>query len=538
MAKKILAMLLAVVMLVGMLAGCNPQKPVETQPKETQGGSKETQPKETEPPVVEFSYPMEGKKLTHALSIRGQQEAAGLNNMGESKFAKLVAEKTGVEVEYIQGRDADNWISLMLAEGDYPDVMEAWWTNVYPGGIQAMGTDEVIIPLNDVIDQYMPNFKAWLDANPELAAQLYNSEGVIYGIPCVYESTDTLNTTGLIIRQDWLKELGLSVPTTIDEWYTVLKAFKEQKGVIPFCNITKYFLQDGFMKAYVPAQNYCIDPNTGKITYGQYTDAYKEFLTTMNQWYEEGLIDPDIAALDYATVNVKRNNSEIGALYGWNSSIENMTVEADVLVAAPTPMKSAGALNFHASTAQVTKYHAVISTNCEDVEAAARYLDWFWSEEGKLASNFGIEGESYVMVDGSPEFTDLVLKNPDGLDKKAVMGDYIIQYSAAVGMIMDAYTLSQSKRPTTRESYGIWGSSGSSDYNLPADVKLTEEEAARVAEIEAELKTHISEYCTKFLIGTADIETEWADYIKLCEQFGIKEVIEIYQAAYDRYLAG
>ena len=142
------------------------------------------------------------------------------------------------------------------------------------------------------------------------------------------------------------------------------------------------------------------------------------------------------------------------------------------------------------------------------------------------------------MVDGSPEFTDLVLKNPNGLDKKAVMGDYIIQYSAAVGMIMDAYTLSQSKRPTTRDSYAVWGSSGSSDYNLPADVKLTEEEAARVAEIEAELKTHISEYCTKFLIGTLDIEATWDEYIKLCDQFGIKEAIEIYQAAYDRYLAG
>ena len=273
MTKKILAMLLAIVMLVGMLAGCNTEKPVETQPKETKPAQTQPGQKETEPPVVEFSYPMEGKKLTHALSIRGQQEAAGLNNMGESKFAKLVAEKTGVEVEYIQGRDADNWISLLLAEGDYPDVMEAWWTNVYPGGIQAMGTDEVIIPLNDVIDQYMPNFKAWIDANPDLAAQLYNSEGVIYGIPCVYESTDTLNTTGLIIRQDWLKELGLSVPTTIDEWHTALTAFKEQKGVIPFCNITKYFLQDGFMKAYVPAQNYCLDPATGKVTYGQYTDA-------------------------------------------------------------------------------------------------------------------------------------------------------------------------------------------------------------------------------------------------------------------------
>lgn len=538
MARRIAAMLLAVVIMIGMLAGCNQEKPEQTQPKDTKPTETQGTQKETEPPVVEFSYPMEGRKITHALSIRGQQEAAGLNNMGESEFAKLIQEKTGVEVEYIQGRDADNWISLMLAEGDYPDVMEGWWTNAYPGGIQAMGTDEVIIPLNDVIDQYMPNFKAWMEANPEAAKTLYNSEGVIYGIPFVYESTDVLNTTGLIIRQDWLKELGLSVPTTIDEWHTALTAFKEQKNAIPFCNTSAYFLRFGFMFAYVPNAFYCLDPDTGKVVYGQTTDAYKEFLTTMNQWYEEGLIDPDIAALDYATVGVKRNNGEIGALYGWNSSIENNTDEADVLVATPTPMKEAGAMNFHSSTSQVANYHAVISTDCEDVEAAARYLDWMWSEEGKLACNFGIEDVTYKMTEDGPVFTEEITNNPDGLDKKGAMGKYIIAYSAYAGMQLDSYTTCLYKRQTTKDSYAIWGSSGTDAYNIPSGVKLTEEEAARVAEIEAELKTHISEACTKFLIGTADIETGWADYIKTCEQFGVNEAVAIYQAAYDRYLAG
>ena len=538
MAKKILAMLLAVVMLVGMLAGCNTQKPVETKPAETKPAQTEPGQKETEPPVVEFSYPMDGRKLTHAISVRGQQEAAGLNNMGESEFAKYVAEQTGIEVEYIQGRDADNWISLMLAEGDYPDVMEGWWSNLYAGGIQAMGTDEVIIPLNDVIDQYMPNFKAWMDANPEAAQACYNNEGIIYGIPFVYESTDVLNTTGLIIRQDWLKELGLAIPTTIDEWHTALTAFKEQKGAVPFSNTSAYFLRFGFALAYVPNAFYCLDPDTGKVVYGQTTDAYKEFLVTMNQWYEEGLIDPDIAALDYATVGVKRNNGEIGALYGWNSSIENNVDPADVLAATPNPKKAPGALNFRSAATQVANYHAVISTQCEDVEAAARYLDWFWSEEGKLACNFGIEDVSYKMVDGEPQFTEMITNNPNGLDKKGAMGQYIIAYSAYAGMQLDAYTLSQANRQTTKESYGIWGSAGTDEYLIPSGVKLTEEESARIAEIEAELKTHISESCTKFLIGTADIETGWEDYLKTCEQFGIKEAIEIYQAAYDRYLAG
>ena len=326
--KRILALLLTAVMLVGILAGCSTKEPAQTETKkenttqsqpeqkktettqkETTSEKKDTEPEVTAPVEEAFSYPMDGRKLTHAISIRGQHEAAGYSNMGESEFAKVVKEKVGVEVEYIQGRDADNWFSLLLAEGDYPDIMEAWWTNVYPGGIQAMGTDGVIIPLNDVVDQYMPNFKAWIDANPEASQVLYNNEGIIYGVPFIYESDNVLNTTGLIVRQDWLDELGLKVPTTIDEWHTVLTAFKEKKNVIPFCNISSYLLTDGFTNAYVPTNKYCIDPATGKIIYGQATDAYREFLTTMNQWYEEGLIDPDLAALDYATVNVRETTA-------------------------------------------------------------------------------------------------------------------------------------------------------------------------------------------------------------------------------------
>ena len=535
MAKKILAMLLAIVMLVGMLAACNTDKPVETQPKETKPAQTQPGQKETEPPVVEFSYPMDGRKITHAIGVRGQQEAAGLNNMGESVFAQTIQEKTGIEVEYIQGRD--NWLSLLLAEGDYPDVMEAWWTNEYPGGIQAMGTDEVIIPLNDVIDQYMPNFKAWIEANPEVAGALYNNEGIIYGIPFIYESDDILYTTGMIIRKDWLDELALKVPTTIDEWHTALTAFKEQKGVIPFSNISAYFLRFGFVPAYVPNAFYCLDPNTGKVMYGQVSDAYREYLTTMNQWYDEGLIDPDIAALDFATVGVKSKNGEIGSLWGWNGNVDNSSGE-DIFVAVPNPMKETGSLNFRSGATQVANYHAVISSQCEDVEAAARYLDWMWSEEGKLLCNFGIEGVTYEMVDGVPKFTDFVLKNPDGLDSSAVKGNYIMAYSAYAGMQMNDYVLNLYESQATKDSYSVWASSGSTDYNMPTGVKLTEEEAARIAEIEAELKTYISETCTKFLIGTADIETGWDDYIKTCEEFGVKEAIDIYQAAYDRYLAG
>lgn len=214
-----------------------------------------------------------------------------------------------------------------------------------------------------------------------------------------------------------------------------------------------------------------------------------------------------------------------------------MTAEENVLVAAPNPAKAPGAQVFRWSGAQVANYHAVISSNCKDVEAAARYLDWMWSEEGKMICNFGIEGVSYEILNGVPEFTAEITNNPNGLDMKAALGKYVIAFSAYAGVQLDSYTAAQYKRQTTRDSYATWGT-GTGEYLLPSGVKLTEEESARVAEIEAELKTHISEYCLKFVIGTEDIETKWDEYIRICDQMGIQEAIKIYQTAYDRYLAG
>ena len=56
--KKLLALLLAVVMVVSVLAACNNEKPVETKPKETQGGNKpaETKPNETPAEPVKLTF--------------------------------------------------------------------------------------------------------------------------------------------------------------------------------------------------------------------------------------------------------------------------------------------------------------------------------------------------------------------------------------------------------------------------------------------------------------------------------------------------
>ena len=185
----------------------------------------------------EFTYPMAaGHSITYWCNLN-ENIGSYYKDMGESPFGKGLMENTGVDITFLHpptGGENEQF-NLLVADGDLPDVMEYHWQN-YPGGPEKAISDGVIVSLNDIIDQYCPNLKAYLDANPEIARQCRTDDGNYYAFPFIRGNEELRVTEGLFIRQDWLDELGLEIPTTIDEWHTVLTAFKEEKGATaPFC---------------------------------------------------------------------------------------------------------------------------------------------------------------------------------------------------------------------------------------------------------------------------------------------------------------
>lgn len=111
-------------------------------------------------------------------------------------------------------------------------MIEYEWSN-YPGGPEKAIKDGYILRLNDVIDQYTPHLKQYLNEHPDIDMQIRTANGSYYAFPFI-QGDDKLRTyQGPIIRKDWLDELGLDVPTTIDEWHTMLQAFKDKKELTP-----------------------------------------------------------------------------------------------------------------------------------------------------------------------------------------------------------------------------------------------------------------------------------------------------------------
>ena len=92
-----------------------------------------------------------------------------------------------------------------------------------------------------------------------------------------------------MLRQDWLNDLGLEVPTTISEWKNVLQQFKEKKGAsAPLSMAPNGFVWACFVDAYNTTRDFYID--NGKVVYGPAEPQYKDFLKEMNDWYKDCLL--------------------------------------------------------------------------------------------------------------------------------------------------------------------------------------------------------------------------------------------------------
>ena len=241
--------------------------------------------------------------------------AAVLKNRGESEAYAYWEDKFGLDIEWEHpSGDYNNAFNLMIASGEYPDIIENPQWLSYPGGPDQAIEDGVIIDLTEYVEQYCPNLMAYFEKDPMARYQLTSSEGKVWAFSKIFPDEDPWY--GVEIRQDLLDRFNLEMPETIDDWYTVLKTFKENGIESPLDVEQATFDTYGcFIGAWDILKNFYVHQDQ-TIHYGPIEDAYKDFLTTMNQWYEEGLINPEFASIDTATRSAKRLNGTFGAWAG------------------------------------------------------------------------------------------------------------------------------------------------------------------------------------------------------------------------------
>lgn len=478
--------------------------------------------------------------------------AASRKSLSEVPAVQEIEKRTGITIEFLHpaGNDLAEQLSLILAANDLPDLFSVIW-NTIPGGVDKLYNSGQIIDLSGYIDTDMPNFKKLMDAHPEIKTQMVTDDGKVLMLPELRLEESTQYFECFFIRNDWLEAVGKETPTTIDELHDVLLAFKTQdpngngkQDEIPFVSgsdqpgVERLGYLYGINTAW--AASNCMYVEEGKVKFGPAEETYRDYLTTMNQWYKEGLIDPDYLSSDASGRDAKITSEVGGMFYGkmngqqavYLGAMADQNPDFDLVALPYVNAPDAKAYDFN-STYCVGVSGIAISAQCEDVKTALKFVDYLYSDEGNMISNFGIEGDTYEMVDGIPKYTEKVTKNEEGLSLVQSIAKYTIG-GIQPRMINDINywdaVMTYPQQKTVYESC----SKATRDRMLPL-VSLTTDESTEVNGIFADLKPYIQEMTNKFIMGDIDL-SEFDSYIDNVKSMNIDTAVADYQAAYDRFV--
>jgi putative aldouronate transport system substrate-binding protein len=490
------------------------------------------------------------KDLTFTLWGRnfGSGEIA---SMGETASFQELEKKTGVKIQWqhpAAGTNENEQLNLILASNQLPDLLFANWGNL-PGGINKYITSKSIIPLNTYIDKYAPNYKKALENYPEAKKQAQLDDGTLPGMYAI--NSYVSSSSGYVLRKDWLAKLNLKAPTTMDEWYTTLKAIKDgdpngngKKDEIPWAEYKDAAMWQRFAAAYGFINNMYKDPSNGKVSYGPLNPRYKELITTMAKWYKEGLIDPEYAVIDKKSFEAKIQGNTAAASYipigggiGIYTAAAKPKTPSFELLPVGNPKSSDGKTYSLADMTQhVGQYTLAVTNACKYPAEAVKMFDYCFTEEGRTLLNWGIEGVSYTVVNGKKQFTDAILKNPEGKSPVQAISHYAYPTYASAPKVIDfeAYSQANLALPEQKLANDVWSAPDINLYLPP--VQFTAEESSTVSTILNDIGTYKSEMELKFIMGAEPL-SKIDDFVSKLKSMRIQEAIDTYQKAYDRYNA-
>ena len=464
------------------------------------------------------------------------------------------AEKdTGIKLDWHQVSmpESADQLQLLVAAGDLTDLVTG--VQDLSGGLVNAYDNDLIYDLHDMIETAAPDYYYLTRITNDLEKDLLTDEGYELAINVIHDGLDAFD--GLCLRQDWLDAQGLAAPTTYEELETVLAAFTSNydlsQPVFIDSNLSyqSAWLAAGYgvgnydVSAPSPSTAYYLKDGSDEVTIALVEDGYKEYISMLADWYKKGYINSDFVSQNYTDTD-KQNflcNDQMGLF--WSSADQMATyysnaVDEDFSLVTLAPISQDGSMDMnHYCKNFVINFNCVcISTNCDDPELALNWLNYWYTDKGIMMMNYGMEGQTYNIVDGKIAFTDLILNNPDYPDMNA--NGMLMRFNCQ-GKICGVHNILDKDAIYTPEQIAacdFWGACLDNAYTLPYGVTLTTEESATVTPVFNEIATYASTALLSFVTGSRDM-AEWDSFVAEIEKMGIYDCIKIYQTAYDRYLA-
>ena len=544
-AKTWLAWILAGCLGISCLAGCG----------NTSGGGDETSAASVSTTQGEEKTNGETVKLTALISKHSLTK-----DVNEMEWLRLLEEENGVDVEWQQiTADWDQKKSVMFAGGDIPDILVK--ATVTTDFATYNGLFENLAPYIDA--GKMPNVAKMFEDHPELRVLCTDEKDGIYGIPN-YRSLWPRTNRVLYINQTWLDNLGLQVPTTMDELEEVLIAFKngdpngngDTTDEIPldFSGFPTFMLACFGVPMMNESDGYFVED--GKVKNYRVDERYKTFMQWLQKLYGEGLINEEVITQDYSKFQSlargEGKTARVGVTLGWESGDRFGTEVADQYTPMPALKPHADSdesqvyWGYYSDNNSVNAATVALSANCKNKEAAVKFIDAFYAENMGIQVLFGGMNDVDKCIQDNGDGTYTVLPPADSSIDAGTwkwtnsFADYSPYYIP--DDMKDRLTMGEDMQRVLEERKPLEATLDMMEEKCetyPSKfITYTTDENSDLAMAQANINNIVDQTYSAWLTEPSrNIEEEWDAYVQSVYDIGLTQNLEIRQAAYERYLA-
>ena len=538
--KRFLALAMASILLASSFAACAP-------------AAEDNKPKEPSSNINVEGLPIAKEEVTYEIMI-SKNESDKTNSQNEKDIMKLTTKDTNVNIEWreVMGAQFTEQFGLILSTGDNtPDAFKCWPTEQQ----MAENADDFYELTDETLETYAPNITAQMKEHVDDGLDsLRKTDGKIYALPTgVWSEYANWATSIMYIRKDWVEDLDMEMPKTIDDLYEILVAFKEndmngngdKNDEIPF--IYGQANWAGKLQAIsgawgIAGRNLNADSWYGRVEDGKYilniTDQrFKDYLTEMNKWNDAGLINKDGFTLTGSEYNALTNTPDAYGLRGtWTPNVDEYEEKW-----APLPVLTAKGYEDMAmkpgelDTITANKNGFIITSECEQPEGLLRWWDHLHSNpDWKRISRDGPEGECWFKGDDGLAYVKVPEKLPAGIANTTEYHNTYGWRSSSAAMFGDD-TAKPDPDVLSADSIRYDVGKMYEEY-FPKEHVPAIPVPAEVAEEFSYVKTEI-ETCVDNFMGTAVVngftDADWDAFQQELKDLGIDEWVTYYQNIID-----
>lgn len=551
---RTVSILLAVIMIVSILSGCaggattTPTGAASTTAAQTQqttvkASTAATIPEPAEPGLFGVKQ-IVSKPITIKIYC---SKGADVPSFGDLKHMANYSKATNMAVEWEQP-PADlstERFNIVLASQNLPDM---FW-NIQAAQFLQLKTSKAIVPIQDYLKECV-NVQKVTKANPGSEKYYIDPDGKAYSLP--FFDGLTVNDV-MILRNDWLKKLNMSVPVTKDDWYKYWIAVRDndpngngKKDEIPLAGETFSRGILSLVSAFGMDNGFFVDAKNGNaVKYSFYDARYKDFLTWINKLWSEKIIDPNILSTDSKTLT---NNSALNLVGSYRGKLNGQfntymtTIASKVpgyeLAGAP-PIKSDDGTQFHPGSVPLVRTDVIggaVTVSNKYPKECVLFCDWFYDFSdpygGGFVNIFGYEGTTFVYTADKKDYnySDWVLKNPDKLSPQQALQKYTTRgqhpgyvYEIGSFKMWDPTTVKafDANKPFYQDSL---------KYKMPT-LTFSSDQNSKIKTTMADIDTYVMEMSAKFMTGGEPL-SNFDSYIKKIKDMGIEDILTIYNTVY------